>query len=98
MKALAIILNVFFPGVGTIVAGKVGMGVGQLIMYVVGIVLIFTVIGVILGGPLMLAAWIWGLVSVINVEDRPQIVHVVHQNATGPAQSAPTDATTPEVR
>ena len=89
MKPLAIILNVFFPGVGTIIAGKAGMGIAQLLRWLVGLMFWLTFIGIIIGAPLMLAAWIWGLVSVASMSDTPQVVHVVHQNQTNPVSEKP---------
>lgn len=80
MKALSIVLNVFFPGVGTIVAGKAGIGIAQLLLWLFGLAMWITVIGVIVGAPLMLAAWIWGLVTTASMNEAPQVVHVVHQN------------------
>lgn len=63
MKAAGIILNFFFPGVGSLVIGQTGIGIAQLVLYLLGLVFTFTLIGAILGVPMMLVAWIWGLVS-----------------------------------
>ena len=73
MKALAIILNVFFPGVGTLVAKKIWQGITQLVLGVVGIVLTVTMIGAIIGLPLLLGVWIWAIVSAAtwNPEEIP---------------------------
>jgi TM2 domain-containing membrane protein YozV len=63
MAIAALIINFFFPGIGTLMVGKVIPGIMQLIMTLVGIILNFTIIGAIVGIPLCLAAWIWGLIS-----------------------------------
>jgi|EndMetStandDraft_8_1072994.scaffolds.fasta_scaffold229972_2 TM2 domain-containing membrane protein YozV len=77
MKILAILLNFFFPGVGSMVIGKVGTGVTQLLLYVVGIFLSLTVVLAIIGVPLCLGAWIWGLVTAANSPEQPIQVTVV---------------------
>jgi TM2 domain-containing membrane protein YozV len=59
----AMVLNVFIPGSGSLVAGKVAIGVVQLILWVIGIPLSFVLIGV----PMVLAAWIWSLVTGIQI-------------------------------
>jgi TM2 domain-containing membrane protein YozV len=83
MKAVAIILNFFIPGVGSLVIGKTGAGVIQLIVYFVGLFLTLTLIGAIIGAPMMLGAWIWGLVTAATHVDQPVEVHVIHTNAPG---------------
>ena len=73
MKALAIILNVFFPGVGTLVAKKIWQGITQILLSIVGWVLIITVVGAIIGLPIVLGVWIWAIVSAAtwNPEEVP---------------------------
>ena len=71
MKALAIILNVFFPGVGTLVAKKIWQGITQIILGIVGIVLTVTMVGAIIGLPLLLAVWIWAIISAATWEPGP---------------------------
>jgi len=83
MKAVAIILNFFIPGVGSLVIGKTGAGVIQLIVYFVGLFLTLTLIGALIGVPMMLGAWIWGLVTAATHVDQPVEVHVIHTNAPG---------------
>jgi TM2 domain-containing membrane protein YozV len=57
--AVSLILSFFIPGLGTMVNGNVGRGVLILVLYVVGWVLSFLLIGV----PVLIGAWIWGLVD-----------------------------------
>ncbi len=56
--ALGLILNIFFPGVGTIVLGQVGTGIVQLILGGIGFLLSFVLIGI----PLLVGVWIWAVV------------------------------------
>jgi TM2 domain-containing membrane protein YozV len=59
-----LIINIIlFPGLGSIIAGRTKTGLWQLLMMVVGIVFTLTVIGAIIGIPLMIVAWIWGIVT-----------------------------------
>lgn len=83
MKAAAIIVNFFFPGIGSLIIGKTGAGVTQLILYVVGVFFTFTIIGAIIGIPMVLAAWIWGLVTAATYEEAPAQPQQVHHYHTG---------------
>ena len=44
MKAIGVIVNIFFPGVGSMIVGRIGTGIAQLILYVIGALLSFTAI------------------------------------------------------
>jgi TM2 domain-containing membrane protein YozV len=79
MKALAIVTNIFIPGVGTLIVGKVGQGVAQILLYGLGIVLSFTVIGAIVGIPLVIGIWIWGIVVAANSDSKPVQVEVINR-------------------
>jgi hypothetical protein len=59
----ALVLNIFVPGVGSLVAGRTSIGVAQLVMWVVA----FPLCIVLIGFPMLLAAWIWSLVSGIQI-------------------------------
>lgn len=85
MKAVAIIVNIFFPGVGTFFVGKAGQAIAQIILYVIGLVLTLTGIGAIIGLPLCIGAWIWGLVSATNAPSQPIQVVVTHHNQQPPS-------------
>lgn len=63
MKVVGIIVNVFFPGVGTLIVGKIGQGITQIILFIIGVVLNFTVVLAIFGIPLCLSMWVWSIVS-----------------------------------
>jgi len=64
MKVIAIIINIFFPGVGTLIVGKIGTGVIQLVLSIIAAVMIATGLLSIVGIPLAVGVWIWALVSV----------------------------------
>ena len=74
MKVIAIIINIFFPGVGTLIVGKIGTGVMQIILTIVGAVLVATGVLSIVGIPLAIGAWIWALVSVASSNATETIV------------------------
>jgi TM2 domain-containing membrane protein YozV len=38
MRVLAILLNFFIPGVGSFVIGRIGQGIGQILLYGLGAV------------------------------------------------------------
>ncbi len=63
MKVIGIIVNIFFPGIGTLIVGKVGQGIAQILLFVFGVILNFTVILSIIGIPLCFGIWVWGIVS-----------------------------------
>jgi TM2 domain-containing membrane protein YozV len=64
LAVAGLIINILlFPGLGSIIAGKTKTGLWQLLMMVIGIVFTLTVIGAIIGIPLMIVAWIWGIVT-----------------------------------
>ena len=66
MKAIAIIVNIFFPGVGTLIAKKNGAGAMQIILVIIAATLTATGILAIAGIPLYLVALIWSMVSVVK--------------------------------
>ena len=63
MKIVAIIVNFFFPGLGTLLIGQIGTGVAQLLLTIVAAVMIASGVLSIVGIPLGIGVWIWALVS-----------------------------------
>jgi TM2 domain-containing membrane protein YozV len=57
--ALGVILSFFIPGLGSMVNGSGGRGAVILILYTVGWILSLVLIGI----PILIGAWIWGLVD-----------------------------------
>ena len=74
MKAIAIIINIFFPGIGTLIIGKVGQGITQIILTILAIVLTTTGILSIIGIPLAIGVWIWALISVTSSSTTETII------------------------
>jgi TM2 domain-containing membrane protein YozV len=61
--AVSLIVSFFIPGVGSLVNGDTGIGLIILLLWLFAIGLDFTVIGLVLGLPLGLAMFIWGLID-----------------------------------
>ena len=59
----ALVLNIILPGVGSLVAGRTSQGVTQLVLWLVS----FPLCVVLIGFPMLLAIWIWSLVSGIQI-------------------------------
>jgi TM2 domain-containing membrane protein YozV len=63
-----LLVNVLFvPGLGSLIGGKTNAGIFQLLMFLLGIPLCLSIIGLVIGGPMVMGAWIWGLVSGVNM-------------------------------
>ncbi|MCA0178529.1 MAG: hypothetical protein LCH77_02790 [Actinobacteria bacterium] len=56
---LSLLASFFIPGLGTMINGEVGKGVAMLVIYLVSWPLILVLIGI----PMMLVVWIWGMVD-----------------------------------
>lgn len=60
----ALLINVLvLPGLGSIIGGKTNPGITQLVLFLIGIPLAFVIVGI----PLMIAMWIWALVTGIQI-------------------------------
>ncbi len=62
-----LLINVILPGLGSIIAGRTKTGLWQLLLMVLGIVFTLTVIGAIIGIPLIVVAWVWGIITGVQV-------------------------------
>jgi len=61
---VALILNILvLPGVGTIVGGRNKTGIWQIVLAIIGIILSFVLIGI----PLIIGVWIWGIFTGIDI-------------------------------
>lgn len=69
--ALGVILSFFIPGLGSMVNGDATRGVIILVTYVVGWFLAFFLIGI----PILVGAWIWGLVDGYLSAQRWNLAH-----------------------
>ena len=72
----SLILNILvLPGLGSLIGGKVKEGVWQIILVfggiLIGVLLTLSVVGAIIGIPLLfiapLSGWIWGIVTGVNL-------------------------------
>ncbi len=80
MKVLGVIVNIFVPGIGTMIVGKIGQGIAQLLLYIVGWIFCFTVVGAIIGVPLCIGVWIWAIVSAATANPKPMQVEIIHRH------------------
>ncbi len=61
---IALVLNILLlPGVGSIVGRKTKEGIWQLVLFIIGLPLSFILVGI----PLVIASWIWGLITGIKL-------------------------------
>jgi TM2 domain-containing membrane protein YozV len=64
MAIIALLLNVLIlPGLGSLIGGKTKVGIWQLIIAIIGIILSIIIIGI----PILIAAWIWGIVTGVQM-------------------------------
>lgn len=64
LAIVALILNVLIlPGLGSLIGGKTKAGVWQLVLSIVGIILSFVLVGI----PILIAAWVWGIVTGVQM-------------------------------
>ena len=62
------LVNVLFlPGLGSLIGGKTNAGIFQLLMFLLGLPLCLSIIGLPIGIPMFVGAWIWGLVSGVTM-------------------------------
>lgn len=76
MNILAVLVNFFIPGIGSFMVGKGGAGVAQLLIFIIGLFLVFTVFLSAFGFIFMAMAWIWGLVTAATANNTQKVVVV----------------------
>ncbi len=78
MKTLGIIANILIPGVGSFIVGAPGQGIAQVLIWGIGFLLTLLTLGFggVIGIPLMVGAWIWGLITAIGTEPASITVNV----------------------
>lgn len=69
--AVSVLLSIFIPGLGSMVNDNVGVGVAILVLNIIGWILAILLIGV----PLMIGSWIWGLVDAYQSAQRWNRAH-----------------------
>lgn len=68
LAIVALILNILvIPGLGTLIGGRTNEGLAQLGLMLVGFVLIFTILLIPVSVVCFIAAWIWGIVSGVQL-------------------------------
>lgn len=71
LQLAAILINIFiYPGIGTFFVGKWVQAIFQLMLFSLGMIFCFTVIGAVIGAPLAFIAWVWGIVSACRADNR----------------------------
>lgn len=76
----ALVVNVVvWPGLGTMIGGRIGLGLGQGFLMLGGILLIFTILLIPLAIVAMIGAWVWALVTGI------QLIQAAQGPAAAPA-------------
>jgi hypothetical protein len=64
MAIIALILNVLIvPGLGSLIAGKIRIGIWQIAIAVIGFIFYPNVVGILI----IMAAWIWGIVTSVKL-------------------------------
>ena len=76
MKVLAIIVNLFLPGIGTLFVKKWGQAIAQITLGIIAGILIVTGVGSIIGIPLGIGVWIWSIVTAATANPEPVTVVV----------------------
>jgi len=69
--ALSVLLSVFIPGLGSMVNDNAGVGVAILILNIIGWILAIVLIGI----PIAIGTWIWGLVDAYRSAQRWNQAH-----------------------
>ena len=69
--AVSLIVSFFIPGVGSMINGDVGVGIGILVLFIVGIATTIFFVGFFL----ILGAWIWGMVDAYQGAQRWNRAH-----------------------
>jgi TM2 domain-containing membrane protein YozV len=61
--AVSLIVSFFLPGVGSMINGDVGIGITILLLWLMAIFLDITLFGLVVGVPLGIGMFIWGLID-----------------------------------
>jgi TM2 domain-containing membrane protein YozV len=69
--ALSVLLSIFIPGLGSMVNDNVSTGVTILLLNILGLVLAIFLIGI----PIMISTWVWGLVDAYQSAQRWNAAH-----------------------
>lgn len=67
MKTFLLTLNLLIPGIGSLVAGKMLGGTLQFMMWLMGFGMLLTSGLSVIGFPLLLGGWAWGLSTSLDL-------------------------------
>ena len=70
MRIVALIINIFLPGVGTLFVGRILQAIAQMILAICGGILSALGPLIILGAPIGFIAWVWAIWSAIDARPR----------------------------
>ena len=77
MKIVALIVNFFLPGVGSMLLGYIGTGIVQLVLYGIGAALALLGPLWLIGAPICLVVLVWSLITAATHRDeKERIVYV----------------------
>lgn len=80
LKVAGFIFNIFIPpfGIGSFFVNRPGQAVAQILIWIFAAAISFTGVGLVVGIPVALGVWIWGIVTVATVPTAPPISIVHH--------------------
>jgi TM2 domain-containing membrane protein YozV len=68
LAVAALVLNLLvWPGLGTMIGGRIGEGLAQGLLVLLGVLLLFTILLIPLSILLFVGMWVWGLVSGVQL-------------------------------
>ena len=70
MWIIALVINFFLPGVGSLFVGRVPQAVAQMFIAVCGVLLSALGPFIVLGAPLGFIAWVWAIWTAIDARPR----------------------------
>jgi hypothetical protein len=70
MWLVALIINIFLPGVGSLFVGAIFQALAQMFLALSGALLSALGPFVIIGAPLSFIAWVWGIWTAVSARDR----------------------------
>ena len=59
VKLISLVISIVIPGLGTIMVGKIKLGVIQLVLFGIALFFLYTAVGVIISLPLYLVILVW---------------------------------------
>lgn len=66
LRIIGVAVNIVCPGIGTMIVGKIPQGITQFFLFVISLFCMFSVVFSLIGFPIFVVAWVWGIVSAAN--------------------------------